>query len=377
MGVTKEELKQLIDQAVSKHLAKLGVNGGGVVPAGEGKDVIKAFGEVVKELAQGASPLELEKKGLTEASPESGGVLVPCEVVPMILDASKRYGKIRNLATVFPVSAPSGAIPATSIIPPAYVVDEGQNIPEWDGQGAFHPVRFAVKIMGVIIPVSRALLQDSVVNLANFLIDKMGQAFARAEDVLSIMGNFVNDPKYQGFDGVLTQLKNAGVESAPVAGKLADLSNEDLSYDLLVEINTALDKVDADFASNAVWVVSPGVYEAILKIKDANGYPIFNRRPEGAFAGTLFGRPVIVLNHLRVADETSTDANGNTVVASHLLVGDLRQIVFFERQAIEMEVSTQAGNAFATHQVLFKAVKREDIKVALLEAFVGAKVKIQ
>ena len=77
---------------------------------------------------------------------------------------------------------------------------------------------------------------------------------------------------------------------------------------------------------------------------------------------TILGRPVLEQNDIPTNLGAGTDE-------SEVFLGDLSYYLIGDRQSMETETSTEAGDAFVNHQLWMKVVERLDGQLSQTEAF--------
>ena len=135
-------------------------------------------------------------------------------------------------------------------------------------------------------PLSRNFVEDSAVNIADYLARKFAEAAAIDEDNQFLTGDGNGRP--QGLlpssgNGLSLTEENSGNASA-------------LTFDGLIGLTYA---IDAQYRQNAAFVAEKATWEAVAKLKDSNGQYLWrdrfgnNKMEGGANAGVLLGYPVL------------------------------------------------------------------------------------
>lgn len=145
------------------------------------------------------------------------------------------------------------------------------------------PIPFAAGEIYANAAATQRLLDDSAVNIDQWLIASLEREFSRQENIAFISGDGVNKP-----NGLLTYAPGGVNENSHPGGPLT-VQTSAISYDGLVDFLYGL---DAPYRQNATWLMSSLTAAEIAKLKDGNGQPIWR---EGLIVGqpaTLLGRPV-------------------------------------------------------------------------------------
>lgn len=119
---------------------------------------------------------------------------------------------------------------------------------------------------------TQKLIEDSLVNMEQWLTNKITDRFARLENSAFVIGDGVNKPK--GFATYPAWTTNGVYE----AGKLETVksgSNSTFTADGIIALQNSL--IDEQYQANAKWVVRRGSFGEIMKLKNGNGEYIFNR----------------------------------------------------------------------------------------------------
>lgn len=167
-----------------------------------------------------------------------------------------------------------------------YNVDEGSDIT--DSKPVFTQVDMPIKQMGALYYLTQSLVDDCP-NIASFVAGKVGQAFAWMIDneilngTLSIMTPVVG---------------HLGTRAVTVAG----------SFPTAIEYNTMYNAMNPGYREQAVWLMGTAAYAnlmsqstAILAAGGTSGIPLFVKDTSVAPAGTLFGRPIKVIEQATAA----------------------------------------------------------------------------
>lgn len=175
------------------------------------------------------------------------------------------------------------------------------------------------------ILVSRALLQDSGVDMDSFIGRIAGERIGRAEEDKFTTGSGSSEPH-----GIVT--------AAPLGVTAANAAS--IEYDDLVDLQHSVDPAYRE-GFETQWMMHDNVLQEVRKIKDGNGLPIFeDPRGDGAPA-TLLGDE-IVINQNMSSTITSSD---NTILYGALSkywirdVMDMEMLRLEERRAENFQVS--------------------------------------
>lgn len=217
-----------------------------------------------------------ELKALHVGDATLGGYLAPDEYIARVIEKLTEISPIRRIAYVQPTSAVVLELPKeTGQFDGAWVSEIGERT-ETTGQ-SFGLEKIPVHECYALIKASRQLVEDSRVNLDEFLIDR----FARRLNKLEGAG-FVNGDKVGKPEGILT---NADIGFV-ISGN-ADLLTPDGLLDLVYEL-------PSDYRKNASFIMNRKTILAARKLKEAttNAY-IWERSLALGQPETLLSYPIV------------------------------------------------------------------------------------
>ena len=143
--------------------------------------------------------------------------------------------------------------------------------------------------LGKLVKVHEELLEDSEINLPNYLATKLGQAFANAAEIAAVLGTDAKGP---------TSLL-AGITNTVDTATTLTVSFEDLA-DL-----RAL--VPASGRAGGKFLMNPSTETLIMKLKDSDGRFLWSPSVREGAPGTIWGHGIIlsdqVEDNLTVANE--------------------------------------------------------------------------
>lgn len=289
-------------------------------------------------------------KAHTEGDNAAGGFLVPEEFLNDIIVLREQYGVFRRYAKVVPMSQESVLRPRRRSGLSYYWVGESQTITEstknWDR------VRLTAKKLAVLAKLSSELNEDSVIDLANDVIDEVAYSFALAEDEAGFIGDGTS--AYGGNIGACSALKGLSGTIANIAGLVVADGN---AYSEITRPNfrKVVGRLPA-YADNleTSWFVHKTFYEETMQalaesvngasateIRDGNRTPIF------------LGYPVVFVQVM-----PKTEANSQVCA----LLGNLRQAAMLgDRRQITIAISEHAN--FETDELTLRGTQRIDINV--------------
>ena len=264
-----------------------------------------------------------------------GGYIVPVEYQKKILEKLIEVSRTRAISNVITTKS-DRKIPIGGELPVFSWVEEQGTYGEANTNFAQNTLS-AYKLGG-IIKVSEELLQDSFIDLENYLATLIARGLAQAEGEAFAVGDGVGKPTgYMSLDATVTL---AGTDS--------------IAADELIDIYYSL---KSPYRSNAYWRMNDSTLKAIRKLKDGNGNYIYAPALVAGERDAILGRPI------------ELDPFVSPLGASNKVIcfGDFDYYYIADRGNISMQKLTEL---YAANGVVgFKVSKRVDAKPILAEAF--------
>lgn len=160
------------------------------------------------------------------------------------------------------------------------------------------------KRVGAAIQLTKALIQDSGVNIVSYAQKRLARSTAKAIE-----------------RGILVGDKDADNSFSPIIGDASVLKQERAAAGVTVEdLLDIYGKLNPSYLTGSMWVVSREVFNVIMKLKDGDGtYLIFRGIVEGKPGYSLFGAPVYVSDVLK-GDNAQSIVFGNLQAGYGMLV---------------------------------------------------------
>jgi len=307
----------------------------------------------VRELAK--TGVVSKTKALQESDDTAGGFLVPEEFQAEVIRFATEAAVVRPRARIIPMTTNTKTLPKLDQsnykfagIDIHWEGDEGEE--KQESQPKFGRITLKVGKMIGLCPVSDDLLQDTPVNLANFLVAIFGEAIAYEEDKQFLTGNGMKKPL-----GIV----NGGVSvNRETAGKI--------TYEDLKQMRETL---PAWADAGAIWITTKAGLTEILDIKsgvydgsgvdETKGFPLF--LPGFSLAAdlpkTILGYPYAVTDKL-----PAVGTKGDIILANlaAYYIGDKGGLA----------VASSIHDRFRYDETTLRFVKRVDGQPALKNAFV-------
>ena len=282
----------------------------------------------VKEFYETIANLVKEKRSVSGAD-----ILIPEEVVNMIQTRLGDYSTLYNEVTVQPLSGTARVI-LDGEIPEAIWVEMTGALSEIST--AFSQTELDGYKVGGYIPVSNARLEDSMINLANYLEERLAMAIAKALDKAIINGTGASGKQPTG---IITALQEPEFEEHNVtsSGLLPDITSKMALID---------DGEDGAAIGEVIAVMKRSLY--------------YSKIAPQTFVNTADGRFVIQNAQApRLPDGTRIVFNQYTP-DNTIILGDFKKYLLGERRGVQIAASTDVR--FIEDQTVFKATARYDGK---------------
>lgn len=220
------------------------------------------------------------------ANGSEGGDTVPTTVVARITEALKKYGGMRQVAEVIQTASGNPMNFPTS----DGTSEVGELVAENTAAASLDPSFGTVglnvyKFSSKIITVPFELLQDSSVDIEQFIAARIATRLGRAQNSYFTTGTGSSQPN--------------GVVTAAASGVVAATGGStSVSYDNLVDLQHSIDPAYRDLGRTR-YMFNDTTLAAIRKLKDSQNRPIFlpgylDNGIAGGIPDTLLGKPFTI-----------------------------------------------------------------------------------
>ena len=288
-----DDSKRRVDELSLKTVRpQLGAAGhGGMMPGGAMSGVAlqhKAAFESYVRRGETGNLRDLEGKSLSVGSNPDGGYLVPSETEHAVNMALKDISPIRAIAGIRQVSGSVYKKPFSISGPGVGWVGETAARPETTSP-TLAELTFPTMELYAMPAATAALLDDSVVNIDEWIAEEVRVAFAQQEGTAFVAGDGINKPKgflsYPTVANGLWTWGNLGSIATGVSGAFAATNPSDTLIDLVYALKSG-------YRANGHWVMNRSTQAEIRKIKDAQGDYIWQPAATPGAAPSLMGFPV-------------------------------------------------------------------------------------
>jgi HK97 family phage major capsid protein len=283
----------------------------------------------------------LETKSMSISSNPDGGYLVPPEVEQAIGERLATISPIRAIAGVRTVSSSVYKKPFMISGPATGWVGETDARPQ-TGTPTLDALTFPAMELYAMPAATANLLEDSAVNLDQWLAGEVEQAFAVQEGAAFVAGDGVNKPK--GFLSYTTVANaswvwgDVGYIATGAAGAFPASNPSDVLIDLVYSLK-------AGYRQNGTFVMNRKTQAAIRKLKDAQGDYLWQP------PATPGGRASL-MNFFVVEAEDMPDVGANAYAVAF---GDFRRgYLIVDRQGVRVLRDPYTAKPY----ILFYTTKR-------------------
>jgi HK97 family phage major capsid protein len=271
---------------------------------------------------------------LSKLTGAAGGSTVPTTfydqlVAHMIETSSVLQAGVRVLNTT---GGETIQIPKTTTHSTAGLVAEAAAIGVSDP--GFSQASLSAYKYGVMVQVSRELVDDSAVDLMGYLAEETGRALGNAFGAHLVAGTGVSQPRGIILDATLGVTAGAGTAGALTGDNLIDLF-----YSLIAPYRNA---------PNAAWLMKDTSVGSLRKVKDTTGQYIWQQGLVAGAPDMILGKPVL----------TDPFMPAQAALAKSVLFGDFSR--YFVRLAGGIRFERSDEYAFNTDLVTFRALLRGD-----------------
>lgn len=234
---------------------------------------------------------EAETKGLATDSSTAGGFLLPTEMSSTMIELNVLYSPIRQIADVMTISSgDSLEIPKEgSTAFTAQWISERAARSETTA-GSFAMVRIPTHELEANPWVTQKMLDDSAINVEQYIAKKLGEQFGKAEGVAFCTGSGVGRPE--------------GIETAAGITPTVVTATNVFTAALLLDFQHTLEE---PYASRATWVAKRAMYGKIRQLTAATDNFLWQPGLAAGEPPTLLGRPYIAANDVSGTLGTDND----------------------------------------------------------------------
>lgn len=276
------------------------------------------------------------KNRYSEGSKDNGGYTVPDDLSTEIFKSIKSRDSVRNLVGQESVTSASGTrIYKTGEANRLYNTEEYDEIKEMNNPN-YGTVKYNQKKFAAILPISTELLEDSVVNFTNEIIDWLSEAARITENRQALYGT--GGEKH--CQGIIT-----------TPGAFKEISSPDsISIDFLRKVKFSL---DSGYRATSKWVMNTDAFLSISELKDNNGRSYIQEDPKQDEGYILLGKQIYILDDIETEDNKTV-----------IMFGDLTKAYrLFDRRNFGIAFTDIGAGAFETDTYRARGIERFDGKI--------------
>lgn len=285
----------------------------------------------------------------------SNGAIVPTTIAKKIIEKVKElspiYEKVEKFNTKgtleipvydvdFSVDSPTGDVNV------AYQGDEFTSLVA--GQGKFTSIELKGYAHGALSVISRKLLNNTDIDVTNFLTNKMAGAFAEFWEKELLIGTGSANNHMTG--AVSTSNLVATGNTTYTAANAAKIDN-------LINLQLA---IPGQYQKNAMWIMNKAVFTELRKAKDGNGnyYMAYGKGLTGGFDWEFLGKPVYISDNMPAptsADNVPVlygDFAGMAMKISQDLEIQLMREKYIDKNAIGIVGWAECDSKIQNHQMI-------------------------
>ena len=280
-----DETKRVVDELALKSARPQ--LGGPAIRSGVALQHKAAFDGYVRK-GEAGTLRDLESKALSVGSDPDGGFLVPDELERSINRAVKDVSPIRAIAGIRQVSGSVYKKPFAITGAESGWVAETAARPETDTP-TLAELAFPTMELYAMPAATSALLDDSAVNIDEWIAEEVRDAFAQQEGTAFVTGNGTAKPKgfldYTKVDNGSWTWGNIGFLKTGVDGAFATTNPGDKLIDLAYAVKSG-------YRANGTFVFNRATQAVIRKMKDGDGNYLWQPAAKAGDASMLMGYPV-------------------------------------------------------------------------------------
>ena len=274
-----------------KRMEALTAENNGTMPLSENMDgdVYKKsdFNEYIRK-----GTCDFLKKSLSDKAESCGTHFIPQEIVLRINDRLKLLSPIRAISRVITVSSNSVELLVDSKMANAgWTTKDGDERKETDSP-EIQKIKIPVHEIYAKPQVSQKLLDDSRVDIEEWLIAKISEKIAMLENDAFVNGD--GNEKPLGFLSIKSdedEKREFGKLQHFFSGASGKFTDNDTAVGVLIDIVCSLKPI---YVKKAKWIMSRSALAGIRKLKNTDGSYLWQPALSEASPSTLLGYPLII-----------------------------------------------------------------------------------
>ncbi len=230
-------------------------------------------------------------KSLNESNDKDGAIFLPQNIIKRIDDKLKFLSPMRNIAKIITISTNAVDILVDSKLPDAGWTSENEERIETDSPEV-KKIKIPVYELYAKPKANQHLLDDSEIDVEEWLIDKIAEKFASLEDSAFINGDGTSKPHgFLKYSSNSDENRTFGILQHFLTGAKGKFVDNDSALNILIDMVCSIKPI---YVKNAKWIMSRSALSEIRKIKNGDSLPIWAPSIADATPSTLLGYPVII-----------------------------------------------------------------------------------
>nr|DAM95538.1 MAG TPA: major capsid protein [Caudoviricetes sp.] len=281
-------------------------------------------------------------RALNITTDADGGFTVPKSFASSVIEKLNKETLMRKISSVIATSSTT-QIPVEAARPEFKWLAEAAAFSEVSA--TFSKIELNAHKCGGVIKLSTEILEDSSIDIENYIRNKMYDALSDLEEQAFLNGTGTNQP---------TGACNGLTASVTTATQTT------IKYEEVLDLYYALAK---SYRANACFIVSDSFEKQLRLIKDGNGMPIWQPALSAGAPNTLLGRPIYTSEFLPTVAKDAMPA----------IFGDFSYYQIADRGGISLQ---RLNELYAINgQIGLLIQKRVDAKLTLADAVKALKMK--
>ncbi len=273
----------------------------------------------MRYITKGLEPDVAQFKAMSTSVDEQGGYFLPTDLSSRVVTRQLDTTPMRQLATVMSISSDAVEMLVNASEAEAQWVSEIAARTDTD-EGTIGRIRIPAHELYAQPKATQKLLDDSVLNVEEWLVSRIASAFAKKENLAFVSGDGVNQPR--GFLSYTTaatgdDTRPWGVMEHVATGASGTFASSG-GADVLISL---MNKLKAGYLPKATWLMPRSVVDAVRKFKESGtGAYIWQPSLQAETPASLLGYPIMLADDMPVMAASSLSvafgnfAEGYTIV---------------------------------------------------------------
>jgi len=200
----------------------------------------------------------VESRAMGESTMAAGGFAVPEEMSSQVIRLVETYGVAPSALQNVPMSSDTLLVPKRLTGVTGYWIGENSEITTSDPTGT--QVQLVAKKLAVGTRVANELLEDSIISVADWLVQEFSLELAKKIDEAAFNGDGTST--YGGIQGIVTKIDDGNHTQSVVTAAANNDSFEELD---LADFQKAMGRLPRYALGGAAWYSSPAGYAASIE----------------------------------------------------------------------------------------------------------------